>query len=212
MAHYGRCTRHGAPSRRPVHPSASEPRQRSPCFRHITGALKFQINLLSLRNFHRCGPSVGLRRRGTGRLGTKQPGKPKRGRGRFPTRSPITHMAPLVRPLAMLIALAGLSACASISEKFANTMSQAPVVGLPDDAPQRPATAAAYPAVHDMPPPRQSAVLTELEQQKLEKDLVAARQVQQGKAGTSAARPKNRAEVKAQKPPVPPVSTGAAIY
>jgi hypothetical protein len=48
------------------------------------------------------------------------------------------------------------------------------VGGLPENTPQRPATPAAYPAVHDMPPPR-SHMLTDEEQKKLEDDLVAAR-------------------------------------
>ena len=32
-----------------------------------------------------------------------------------------------------------------------------------------------YPAVHDMPPPRNSVILTDYEQKKLENDLIAAR-------------------------------------
>jgi len=47
--------------------------------------------------------------------------------------------------------------------------------GLPEGAPARPANPAAYPAVHDVPPPRPQSVLTEAEQQKLEGDLIAAR-------------------------------------
>jgi hypothetical protein len=47
--------------------------------------------------------------------------------------------------------------------------------GLPEGAPQRPAQPAAYPAVHDLPPKRQDAVLTDDEQKKLEDDLIAAR-------------------------------------
>jgi hypothetical protein len=47
--------------------------------------------------------------------------------------------------------------------------------GLPEGAPQRPAKPGPYPAVHDMPPPRGQAVLTDAEQKKLEDDLVAAR-------------------------------------
>jgi len=53
--------------------------------------------------------------------------------------------------------------------------------GLPESTPQRPATPAAYPAVHDMPPPRGTAVLTDEEQKKLEDDLVAARNRAAGK-------------------------------
>jgi hypothetical protein len=47
--------------------------------------------------------------------------------------------------------------------------------GLPESAPARPATPTAYPAVHDMPPPRSENVLTDEERKKLEDDLIAAR-------------------------------------
>ena len=47
--------------------------------------------------------------------------------------------------------------------------------GLPEGAPQRATKPSAYPAVHDMPPPRGSTVLTDAEQKKLEDDLIAAR-------------------------------------
>jgi hypothetical protein len=59
----------------------------------------------------------------------------------------------------------------------------AAVGGLPQDAPQRPAKPAPYPAVHDMPPPRSSKVLTDEEQRKLEEDLVAARKRTANPAG-----------------------------
>jgi hypothetical protein len=49
------------------------------------------------------------------------------------------------------------------------------VGGLPEGAPARPQTPAVYPAVHDMPPPRATNVLSEEEQQKLEDELAAAR-------------------------------------
>jgi hypothetical protein len=75
-----------------------------------------------------------------------------------------------------------LSGCGSISEKFAETASQAPQIGLPGNAPARP-TQMAYPAVHDVPPPRTATVLTDVEQQKLESDLLAARKQQQTAAG-----------------------------
>jgi hypothetical protein len=38
--------------------------------------------------------------------------------------------------------------------------------GMPQDAPRRPQIAPAFPAVDDMPPPRNSAVLTEEEKKK----------------------------------------------
>jgi hypothetical protein len=47
--------------------------------------------------------------------------------------------------------------------------------GLPEGAPARPQTPQAYPAVHDLPPPRSETVLTAEEQKKVEEDLVAAR-------------------------------------
>jgi hypothetical protein len=114
--------------------------------------------------------------------------------------------------VALLIAAAGLSACASISEKFAGTMSEAPIIGLPDSAPQRPVEPAAFPAVHDIPPPRTAAVLTEMEQQKLEDDLVAARRTQQADAGTAPAAQKGQKKAQPAKPRTIPVSSGKAIY
>jgi hypothetical protein len=48
--------------------------------------------------------------------------------------------------------------------------------GLPDGAPQRQARPHAYPAVHDMPPARDSTVLSDEEQTRLEADLAKARE------------------------------------
>jgi len=48
--------------------------------------------------------------------------------------------------------------------------------GLPAGTPERPqAGLPAYPAVHDMPPPRQSALLTPEQQRQVELELTAAR-------------------------------------
>jgi hypothetical protein len=55
--------------------------------------------------------------------------------------------------------------------------------GLPEATPQRPATPPPYPAVHDLPPPRSSTVLTDAELKKLEEDLVAARKRTANPAG-----------------------------
>jgi hypothetical protein len=57
----------------------------------------------------------------------------------------------------------------------------AAVGGLPEGTPQRPAEQP-YPAVHDVPPPRNSAALTDAERKKLEDDLVAARKRTEGAA------------------------------
>jgi hypothetical protein len=57
--------------------------------------------------------------------------------------------------------------------------------GLPEGAPERPATPYAYPDVHDMPPQRQGAVLTSAEQKQLEDDLAAARKRAEAAAASS---------------------------
>lgn len=113
----------------------------------------------------------------------------------------------VVALMAGLAAAAALSACASISEKVAGAMSEVPVIGLPAGAPARPASPPPYPAVHDMPPPRTNAVLTEIERQKMETDLIAARERQQAAAGTRSA-----ASKKPPPPRVVPVSSGSSIY
>jgi hypothetical protein len=48
--------------------------------------------------------------------------------------------------------------------------------GLPEGVPQRPATPPAYPAVHDTPPPRADATLSEAERIRLRQDLITTRQ------------------------------------
>lgn len=113
------------------------------------------------------------------------------------------------RLAAVLAAAAGLAACASVSEKISGTASEMPIVGLPAGAPQRPAEQLAFPAVHDMPPPRSAAVLNEVEQQKMENDLVAARNAQRGSAGTPAAAQKKPPP---QSPRVVPVASSSTIY
>jgi hypothetical protein len=80
-----------------------------------------------------------------------------------------------------LLALAlSLGACVS-------TVGDLPpeVGGLPAGTPQRPTQAAVYPAVHDMPPPRPNAVLTEEERKKAEADLRALRERQEKQAAAA---------------------------
>ncbi len=66
--------------------------------------------------------------------------------------------------------------------------------GLPADVPARPVSPGAYPAVHDMPPPRNDAMLDETQQAKLENDLAALRARQAKEAGVDkpAAPPANK--------------------
>jgi hypothetical protein len=51
-----------------------------------------------------------------------------------------------------------------------------PIGGLPAGAPERPEVTPAYPAVHDMPPPRAEKPMTEKERQRLEAELAALRE------------------------------------
>jgi hypothetical protein len=68
------------------------------------------------------------------------------------------------------LVLAGCSAGSMVADHLPNA-----VGGLPEGTPQRPTTSTPYPAVHDMPPPRATTVLTDAETKKLESDLVAVR-------------------------------------
>ena len=90
--------------------------------------------------------------------------------------------------LAAAVACAcGLSACASMSEKMATDMSQNSLIGLPATAPVRPEAPPAFPAVHDIPPPRGNSVLSNTEQVRMEEELVAARDQLNGTAARNAA-------------------------
>jgi hypothetical protein len=122
-------------------------------------------------------------------------------------------------PILAMLAMAGLSGCADISQKFAATASQMPGIGLSPDAPERPAAPAAYPAVHDMPAARTDVMLTDIEQQRLADDLAVARDRQQALVGLPPAGAKKNAKNDTKKkatpaPPQPvvPVSSGQSIY
>ncbi|MSP46258.1 MAG: hypothetical protein EXQ83_10470 [Xanthobacteraceae bacterium] len=107
---------------------------------------------------------------------------------------------------------AGLSGCAGISQKFVDTASQMPGIGLPSTAPERPVLPPAYPAVHDVPPPRNSVVLTNFEQQKLEDDLVAARDQQQAAVGVRLQPKKKDNQPQQPQRQIAPVSSRRSIY
>jgi hypothetical protein len=68
-----------------------------------------------------------------------------------------------------------------------STLSNLPVVGEPDHLPKRPDNAGEFPAVHDMPTPRDTKPLTEAERQKLEAELAAARDQQEAATATTPA-------------------------
>ena len=111
--------------------------------------------------------------------------------------------------LAVLACAAGLGACGSISEKVASTASTMPAIGLPAGTPERTPEPPAFPPVHDMPPQRDSVLLNDVQQQKLEDDLVAARNQQQTAAGIT---PVKTAKPEKPKPKVTPVSSSQTIY
>jgi len=70
-----------------------------------------------------------------------------------------------------------LAACSTVLSEMPTQ-----VGGLPAGTPQRPAAAPEYPAVHEMPPPRTAAVLTEEEKKKVEAELAAIRAEQARRA------------------------------
>jgi hypothetical protein len=71
-----------------------------------------------------------------------------------------------------------------MNERMSEALGSAPGIGLPTAAPERPAAAErpAFPAVHEMPPQRTTAVLTADEQRRAERELVAAREGQRNPA------------------------------
>jgi hypothetical protein len=87
-----------------------------------------------------------------------------------------------------------LGACASTFSSLPTQLG-----GMPADAPQQPAAPAAYPAVHDMPPPRPDVVMTQDEQKKAEAELMALRERQEREAGTFPNTPPKAAPNKAAK-------------
>ena len=88
--------------------------------------------------------------------------------------------------LGFALVSAGAGSLASCS-----SMAQLPVSagGMPQDAPKRPQIAPAFPAVHDMPPPRKSAVLTEEEKKRVEAELAVVRAQQARRAQSSKSDP-----------------------
>jgi hypothetical protein len=89
--------------------------------------------------------------------------------------------------LGLVLALAGagpLASCSTMGGDIPTSMG-----GLPGGTPERAQTAPAYPAVHDMPPPRNSVVLTEEEKKRVEAELTVMRAEQARRAQSSAANP-----------------------
>lgn len=83
--------------------------------------------------------------------------------------------------------------------------------GLAADTPERPVTPPAYPAVHDMPPPRPNTTLSAEEQIQLENEMTAVKTRQELITGVH---PVKRAAPPAAPPPrvVPAASSNDSIY
>ena len=81
-----------------------------------------------------------------------------------------------------LPALAGVLLLGLALGGCASQIADAPLIGLPANTPARPTTPTEFPAVHDVPAPRQDVVLDQAQQDKLEKDLAAARDRQTSSA------------------------------
>ncbi|HWV97348.1 MAG TPA: hypothetical protein VN130_09380 [Xanthobacteraceae bacterium] len=64
-----------------------------------------------------------------------------------------------------------------------------PLVGVPEGAPARPKDPGTFPAVHDLPAPRQQAVMDRAEQERLQSELAATRDKQEAAAAAGAAAP-----------------------
>jgi len=120
----------------------------------------------------------------------------------------------LAVPVVVLALATGLSGCGSISDKFRTTASQMPGIGLPAGAPERTAEPVPYPAVHDMPAPRNSTPLTVTEQEQLQRELVTARDGQQTSAGieTQTKKKATAAKAKAKANAIPASAAAATIY
>ena len=80
-------------------------------------------------------------------------------------------LRPLLATMALVLSAMMLAGCGSTIADHLPTAAG----GLPDGVPERPTKQTNFPAVHDLPPPRASTVLTDAEQKKLEDDLIAAR-------------------------------------
>jgi hypothetical protein len=78
--------------------------------------------------------------------------------------------------LALVLALPAFASCSTVLSQLPESMG-----GEPAGTPERQVTPAVYPAVHDMPPPRTDAVLTEKQRQEAtsELDAIRAKQAKQ---------------------------------
>ena len=74
-----------------------------------------------------------------------------------------------------VLAMGALFASALAIGGCSTTIADLPGVGLPADAPARPKEVGTYLPVHDLPPDRDEAAIKPAEQQKIQAELIAAR-------------------------------------
>jgi hypothetical protein len=99
-------------------------------------------------------------------------------------------------PALVILALA-LGGCSSVAD--------VPLIGVPSNAPARPATPGSYLPVHDVPPPRQEEVLSVSDQTRIHKELSDARD--KGKATAAS----DAAEIAASTPPAKQSTKGKRL-
>src|SRR5664279_1383080 len=120
-------------------------------------------------------------------------------------RSIVATMALAAALAAILgLALAGCSG-AVLSDHLPNAMG-----GLPEGAPARAGAEYTYPAVHDMPPPRATEPMSDVDQDRLEKDLKAARDSQEAAEKAAVAQDAQDAQGGADKKTAPPAKVKPA--
>jgi hypothetical protein len=81
-----------------------------------------------------------------------------------------------------VLAMGALFASALAIGGCSTTIADLPGVGLPADAPARPKEVGTYLPVHDLPPDRDEAAIKPAEQQKIQAELIAARDRQAASA------------------------------
>jgi hypothetical protein len=101
----------------------------------------------------------------------------------------LKRWTPAIAALAAALAVGGCSTAIDVIPAW--------VGGEPTGTPERPLTSAEYPPVNDRPPPRETKLITQQEQGKLESELTAARAKQ---AATAEETQKDRTEVLANTP------------
>ncbi len=102
---------------------------------------------------------------------------------------PASRLAGIARRVAVVALVASpLAGCAS-------TFVDLPIVGEPANTPRAPAEGPAYLAVHDMPAPRAQPIMDSNQQERVQNDLIAARDRTSASATATAARDVREAQV-----------------